>query len=442
MKKITTWLLILPFALVIFLPGIQKELKILKVAPLKSVSYRAKKLPLFGKYWFSGDFQLNFENYLKDHIGLRPIFVRIYNQYNFSLFGIPSYDGVRIGKNKVLYQPNYLKTFIGEDFVGSTRIDSFVYKMKVVQDELQRRDKYFLFIIAPGKVNIYPEIVPDKIGIKKIDTTNLEVFVDRLDKYNINHIDFCDYFKRMKDTVSYPLFTKYGTHWSGSAVSLVMDSILRRIENATHEKVINYKITGGYTTNKNLKFTDADLGNYMDLIIPLKPEAVYYPIYDFDTTSTKPPNLLIIGDSFCQSFWGFDNVFTRVFSDSSMYWGYYRHKEWPSNKALAMPINTLYLNEYLSKIDIILLESVDINLNTLGYGFIDDLHHLYTHPGDSYEYLSVRLRENIIFWAKQNNDQYLVQKMANDMQISVDSAYQVFANQKQKELFETKKVFY
>jgi hypothetical protein len=442
MKKIAALILILPFAFVFLLPGIQKEVKLIHINPLKSVFQPAKKFPLKNKYWFSGDFQLHFENYLKDNMGLRPVFVRIYNQYNFTLFGIPSYGGVLIGKNGVLYQPGYLSAYKGEDFVGSARIDTFVRRMKIVQDELKQKNKYFLFIIAPGKVNVYPGIIPDKTGLKKVDTTNLEVMVDRLNKYNVNYIDFCNYFIMIRDTIRYPLFTKYGTHWSGSAVSLVMDTIFKRIENATGKKLVNYDNSKGYATNKELKFTDADLANYMDLAFPLKPDSVYYPIYVFDTSAARSCGVLIIGDSFCQSFWGFDNVFPRVFSDSSMYWGYYRHKEWPTNKSLIMPINAFYLNEYLTNLDIVLLESVDINLNLLGYGFIDDLYYLYTQPGNAKEHLAAKIRENIIFWARMNAEQFLVQKMADEMQITLDSAYQIYAYKKQKELYETKKILY
>jgi len=81
-------------------------------------------------------------------------------------------------------------------------------------------------------------------------------------------------------------------------------------------------------------------------------------------------------------------------------------------------------------------------INIVGYEFVDDLYYLFTHPGSSEEYLAGRLRENIIFHAKRNKDQYVVQKMANDMQISVDSAYQVFAYQTQKKIYETRQVFY
>ena len=442
MKNRSALILIVPFALVFLLPGIQKEAKLIPVAPLKSVFQPAKKLSLTGLNWFSGDFQLNFEKYLKDNIGLRPVFVRIYNQCNYSLFGMPSYGGVSIGNNGVLYQPGYLSTYKGEDFAGSARIDSFVRRMKIVQDELKRKNKYFLFIIAPGKVNIYPEIIPDKTGLKKVDTTNLEVMVDRLGKYNVNHIDFCAYFKTIRDTVHYPFFTKYGTHWSGSAVSLVMDTIFKRIEKATGEKLVNYDNSKGYSTNKDLKFTDADLANYMDLVFRLKPDSVYYPIYVFDTSAARSCGMLIIGDSFCQSFWGFDNVFPRVFSDSSMFWGYYRHKEWPTNKSMSMPINAFYLDEYLRNIDVVLLESVDMNLNLFGYGFIDDLYCVYARPENAKEHLAARIRENIIFWARMNDERFLVQKIADEMQITVDSAYQVYALKKQKEFYETKKILY
>ncbi len=443
MKRITAIFLIIPFALIMLLPGIQKELKMIKVEPLYGAYDRTRMLDITGENWFSGEFQRHFEVYLRDNIGLHPVFIRIFNQYSFTLFNMSNYFGVAIGKNRVLYQPGYLETYKGEDFIGSARIDAFACKLKVVQDELQRRDKFFLFIIAPGKVNIYPEIIPERIGLERADTTNLEVIKRCFDQYHINYIDFTDYFISIKDSIRYPLFPKYGTHWSGYASGLVLDSILRRIETETREKIINYTKLPGHATTKDIRFTDNDLGKLLNLLLPLKPDTVYYPIYNFNEAKQKPEKkLLIVGDSFCQSFWGFDNVFPRVFSDSSMFWGYYRHKEWPANPSLALPINYIYLDEYISKIDIILLESVDENLELLGYEFVDDLYYLFTHPGSSEEYLAGRLRENIIFHAKRNKDQYVVQKMANDMQISVDSAYQVFAYQTQKKIYETRQVFY
>jgi len=41
-----------------------------------------------------------------------------------------------------------------------------------------------------------------------------------------------------------------------------------------------------------------------------------------------------------------------------------------------------------------------------------------------------------------NDERFLVQKIADEMQITVDSAYQVYALKKQKEFYETKKILY
>jgi hypothetical protein len=442
MKKISTLILILPFAVILILPAIQKELKLIHVAPLKSVYNPSHKLDFTGRNWFSGDFQISFEKYLKDNAGLRPLFVRIFNQYNYSVFNMPSYGGVIIGKNNVLFQTGYIKPYTGEDFAGSSRIDSFFYRMKIVQHYLKQKNKYFLYVLAPDKVSIYPEIVPDKINIKRKDTTNYEVMVNCLNKYGINYIDFCSYFKAIRDTIRFPLFTRLGTHWSGSASSLAMDTIIQKIEIGKGVKIKNYSKLPGCITQKDLKFTDADLAQYMDLLIPLQSDKVYYPVYQFDTTVSRTEKLLLIGDSFCQSFWGFDNVFPRVFSDSSMFWGYYHIKQWPSNPSLSLEINFLYLDEYLDKADIIVLESVDLNFGLLGFGFVDDLYHLITHPENKKEYLTSRQTEDIILFSKYNDDQYTIKKIAEDNKITVDSAFHVFALKKQKDLYETRKIMY
>jgi hypothetical protein len=74
------------FCFLFFLPGIQKEMELIKFKPLKGDFVPAAK-PVFSmKSWKDLSFQKAYELYINDHVGLRPFIIRAYNQIYYSFF--------------------------------------------------------------------------------------------------------------------------------------------------------------------------------------------------------------------------------------------------------------------------------------------------------------------------------------------------------------------
>ena len=121
------------------------------IAPLRGyVKYQEK--PQFNwETYFNGEYQAAYDRYLEDHIGLRNIFVRVYNQLEFSLFGKGHANGVILGKENYLYEEDYINAYTGVDFLGDTVIREKCEKIISVQQGLKQYDTELLVVFAPGK---------------------------------------------------------------------------------------------------------------------------------------------------------------------------------------------------------------------------------------------------------------------------------------------------
>ena len=125
-----------------------------------------------------------------------------------------------------------------------------------------------------------------------------EYYIELFKEQDLPHIDFLSYFKAIKDTVSYPLYTRTGSHSAESTIPFVSDSILRRIEAITGFDLAEICYMNPNLT-KHYSDLDAELEANMNLLFPYPKPALPKPIVQLSDTLTKDrPNLLVIGDSY------------------------------------------------------------------------------------------------------------------------------------------------
>jgi len=378
-EKIKYGLFLLIFISLI-IPDIQKKTGLIEEMKLEGVFSLAEK-PVFSKdNWFSGQFQEQYNQYVEDHIGFRKSFIRLRNQIEFSLFKTAHASNVFVGKNNVLYQDFYIEAFMGKDLLTKDKVREKVSKFIFVQNELAKRNITLVLLIAPGKVSFMPEYLPSYIDVKKAGTSNYDLFTDELEKNNANVVDIRKYFLKIKNTSKYPLFPRSGTHWSGYGLTLVADTLFKFIENKSGINLVDFHSEQGTETDENLRFTDDDIGKGMNLIWDIPSWKMYYPnvIFEKDDT-TKKPNILSIGDSFNQSFWGFYPYFSELFGSNSQYWYYNKIVSWPDSLVTKyIDVENLDVKKETENRNIILIVTTEHNIVNFGFGYIDKLYSIYT----------------------------------------------------------------
>ena len=326
-----------------------------------------------------------------------------------------------------MFSENYIFSAFGDDLISEEKITDLLQKAKVVQDTLKKKGIDLLLVYAPGKGAYCKELVQDKY-VHPIKNTNHNLFASNSKKLNVNHLDLYSYFETLKPSALYPLFPKFGHHWSYYGACLASDTIIKHIEKL-HGKDLPNILWNQIDVVDSSRSRDADVLKSMNLLTsPKQNMKLAYPQIGFENDSLKnTTRVLTISDS----YW-YDQVYMGVPQQcfaGGQFWYYY-------NKVIPSPIPgekievwQLDLKQEIESNRVIMLLYSDGNLPKFGNNFIYDAYELYTSPKTYY----ARNEKNkqIQTYAKQIREAPLLLKKAttksNDLQIPLDSAIRLDA---------------
>ncbi|PLX00938.1 MAG: hypothetical protein C0594_15015 [Marinilabiliales bacterium] len=382
-------IIILPFILVLLLPALQAITGIFSIKPLNGSFSKTEKPVLTYESWMEGDFQNNYNNFINDHLGFRSFFIRMNNQIEYSLFGKINADGIVHGKNGNFFEYDYIRTLIGDDFIGKKILDKKLRRTKYIQEIFKEKyNKDLILVFAPSKARVYNEFLPDQYKNGSEKQSNYTFMHNRAEELNIRFIDLNEMLIRMKDTSTVPVFPECGTHWSEYTAFCVADSLLNYSESLLKHTIGDLKITQCIKTSK-LQSTDYDMGKTMNLLWEMDHSEMYYP--EFEIAPAKngdKPSILTIGDSF---YW---NIFNLNLQEKL----YKDHKFWLYNKRIypdfysnSLTTEDIDKKPFLDKQDIIYVMITERFLFKYAWRFIDQTYNLYTYdlaPDYHYEYIS------------------------------------------------------
>lgn len=366
--KVTLFLLMF---LALAISALQSDMKIFKEHDLKGY-YQINGAPSLQSFtwgrWFSSGFQDEFSKRLNENIGLRNSLIRFSNQYDFSFFGIIHAEGFIRGKQGYLYQEDYVHEYTGEYFIGTAAIDKKLSRLKNVMDSLDAHNVPLLLVFEPGKASFYPEFIPNRFHPEKRGQTNYGYMIRRSEELGLNFLDMNSYFLKMKDSSLFPLFPRYGMHWSLYGVPFAVDTLVRSIEIATRSALPKFA-TEPLIASSTPKGTDNDIGELLNLCCPLKPTRGAYPTITFGSPKTGLLSALVIADSY---YVNIVEEYGRTLFKSQEYW-YYNKKMYPNhNNSPPEYVDKSNLLEKLKKHDVILLMVSEINLHCGFWNFADE----------------------------------------------------------------------
>ncbi|HWY12111.1 MAG TPA: hypothetical protein VN026_12340 [Bacteroidia bacterium] len=386
-----------------------------------------KKPELNSENWLSGSYQKEMDDYNDDHWSLKEITVRLNNQFYYKAFRQIRVNGFVLGKEDYIFSESYIFSAFGDDFIGEQKIISQMQKAKVVQDSLKRHGVDLLFVFAPGKGEYCSEFVEDKYK-HPVKNTNHAEFVKQCKNNGVNYLDLYTYFNLLKPNTKYPLFPKFGHHWSYYGEVLASDTIIRHIE-ALHGKRMAEIAWEKIDVVDTARSRDADALKSMNLYTnPDQNMKLAYPEVLFESDSSKnTTRVLTISDS----YW-YGPVYMGIGQNcfaGGQFW-YYFNKVIPSPNGVKTEVWELNLKQELEQNNnVIMLLYSDGNLPGFGNSFIQDAYEMYTSP-QTY-WLRMEKNKTIQNYAKQiRNQPGLLKKStqrSSDFQIPLDSAIKLDA---------------
>ena len=375
----STWLLLL-FLLPVSVRWIdwsQSYPWLAEAEPLMGYFVAPDSLPLSRALWMEGQYQENAEARIKFEFPYRPWLVRSYNQFKYDYLDEVNARDVVKGKQDYLYEEDYIKAFLGEDFLGEEAIEEKVFKLRKVIDTLAHSNTKVLFIMASGKATYLPEYLPPQYDMRKKGPNNYETFRKYFQQYEVPHIDINHYFLSMKDTVQYPLYPRGGTHWSMYAVWKVADTLLNKVEDLFVRPTVHYFYPGG-PTDTIARDADGDIARAANLLHYPYNETLKYrwaELIDKDSSLFRP-NTLVIGDSYFWTLYG-NFVPDNCFGPDWRFW-YYGREIWLRNQREDHNVSAIQdLRREFESRDLILIMIAETNLKGCCMGFVEHAYELY-----------------------------------------------------------------
>ena len=304
---------------------------VVKVKPLSPYTNKmvVKKQKLSCKTYLNGSYQVYLAQLARQNSGFREFFSRCHNQVAYTCFDKIANKNVIEGKQHEFYLKGNIDDVSGKLLsvcYGSVDYAKSVARKNVQEtltliDTLHQHNTQFLFILCPTKPAVYPEYLPEAYRDSLSDFALAEYYAKLFKENNIPHIDFYSYFKTLKDSFPYPLYTRTGSHWSEASIPFVADSILRKMETVAGYdlpsiEIVSQNLTRRYTPQ------DGELENSLDLLLPLCKPKVPRPVFRLtDTLGKDRPNLLVVGDGY---FVPFEK---SCFLDAFNSWNYWKYNE-------------------------------------------------------------------------------------------------------------------
>ncbi len=377
--------------------------------------------------WFDGGYQEVMDDYNNDHWAFKEISVRLNNQLYYTWFNTLRVKGFVSGKEGYVYSEDYIFSTYGDDKVDENRVVSIMQKAKVLQDTLKKKGIDLMFVYAPGKGEYCHEFIEDKYK-HPVKQTNHDLYAKYGKQYGINQLDLYTLFNQLKPVAPYPLFPKFGHHWSYYGECVAMDTIIKYIEKLHHCDMPDIRL-GKIDVVDTARSRDADVLKGMNLYKnPEQDMKLAYPEYGWEDDSLKnTTRVLTLSDSYWYGpvYMGIlDNAFGH-----GQFWYYYNRIIPNPNPGQKVEVWQLDLKQSIESNQVIMLLYSDGNLSAFGNNFIFDAYELYTSPKTYYA--RKQKEDQIQNFAKQIRETPLLLKKStqksNDEQIPLDSAIKVDA---------------
>ncbi len=372
--------------------------------------------------WFSGSYQEAREDYNNDHWAFKELSVRLNNQLYYNWFNQIRVNGFVAGKENYVFSENYIFSAFGDDLIPEERVKKLLEKAKVVQDTLKKKGIDLLLVYAPGKGSACKEFVEDKY-VHPVKATNHDYFVKQSELQGLNYLDLYSYFLQLKPKSPYPLFPRFGHHWSYYGECLAVDTIVKHIERLHHCDMPQPR-WDSIDVVDTVRQRDADILKSMNLYTnPPQNMKLAYPKIYFENDSLKnTTRVLTISDSY---WYGpvYMGIGYNCFAGGE-FW-YYYNKVVPSRSSTEKTEAwQLDLKTEVESNQVIMLLYADGNLSGFGNNFIEDVYEMYTSPAT---FAARKERQKQIqVYAKQIREAPLLLKKSTqkskDLQISLDSA--------------------
>jgi len=161
-----------------------------------------------------------FESWFSKNFAYRSETVSLFSTLRESIFCTGN-DQVTVGKNGFLFFNESLKSYTGSDPMSDDEITAAADSLAAISKYAVDRGAEFLFVCAPNKATVYPEMLPDRFS--PTEQFDLDRLYNALDERNVPYIDLRPSLLEAKGAGL--LYHRRDTHWNGFGASYAFKAI-------------------------------------------------------------------------------------------------------------------------------------------------------------------------------------------------------------------------
>jgi alginate O-acetyltransferase complex protein AlgJ len=169
------------------------------------------------------------ENYYKDHYWFREPLIKSHNWIKYKFLKGSSTGNVLMGKDNWLFlsKSGIIIDYLGRDSLTNEELERWKTLLEKRKAWLQERGIHYLFVIAPNKISVYPEHLPDHLYDDN-GQTRMDQLLDFLHlNSTVPYLDLRKPLHQAKETglIYYP----NDTHWTDRGVLVVYSNICKKL---------------------------------------------------------------------------------------------------------------------------------------------------------------------------------------------------------------------
>ncbi|MBI3845669.1 MAG: hypothetical protein HY292_13620 [Planctomycetes bacterium] len=206
--------LIAIFLAVIALPLVDSWLHIDPTPALDELRTKAPSPSSVSSFGDLEKFPSQFEAYFDDHFGFRDLLVRAYGTAMLFGFGLSPTHRVVVGKNRWLFADDEVLYYRSESPFSADDLDQWRRVLERRQDWLADRGCRYLFVIAPNKSTIYPEMLPGTVRRVGPQSRFDQLVAYLRERSRVPVLDLRPALVEAKAAADGPIYHPTDTHWN------------------------------------------------------------------------------------------------------------------------------------------------------------------------------------------------------------------------------------
>lgn len=372
MRKLGQWLFIICFCLILLYPLFGKVVD--EGIKLSGVSASKNVQELNYTNIMEGTFQTSLNDWVDGNFPGRKMLIKIRSQAMYSLLNDSPNKNVQIGKDKYLYEPNYIRKELAISVASDAKYyEKLITKLETLQELMAEQGKELYIFITPNKAHFFKDKLPETfLSLERDRKNDYERFAELLKSSKLHYFDsrvFLENYDGPQPNA--PLFYATGIHWSSSWGMSAAKALTEYISETGKWNLSTLKLTE--TTVDAPKHPDTDL--YKSLNLLETPTGIQFYTASLSIVEEgDKPNVFFRGGSFMgQSLNGL--IRSGMFGKDVHYENNYYFKDiYTSTKNLSS--FTAYneaeeLPQLVAQSDIFVLEVNEEKVTNMSFGFID-----------------------------------------------------------------------